>query len=212
MIWVRMYPGHSTETPIPAERVHRAGLPKARQRHICSRYTGCCPGTAAPRWRPWTRLSALSMLFDQRAGNLDSPDDRHQIDAERPIPSGVGPCAVGSAAAHSSIVDENVHLAIAGDRGVGRRLSSALSETSALTPSTSALVRFSPSTAFASAASSMSQSMTLTPACARAAAMPSPIPDAAPVTNAVFPPGPSFGFPRSKAFHAKSPTTYRGPP
>src|SRR5271169_3514378 len=33
----------------------------------------------------------------------------------------------------------------------------------------------------------MSQSMTFTPACARAVAIPSPIPDAAPVTKAVFP-------------------------
>src|SRR5882724_5477737 len=33
----------------------------------------------------------------------------------------------------------------------------------------------------------MSQSMTFAPACAKAVAIPSPIPDAAPVTNAVFP-------------------------
>src|SRR5271163_4690542 len=77
-------------------------------------------------------------------------------------------------------------------------LSSDLTETSALTPSTSALVRFSPSTAFASAASSMSQSMTFTPACARAPAMPSPIPDAAPVTNAVFPARSFIGISRIK--------------
>src|SRR5437868_13025576 len=37
------------------------------------------------------------------------------------------------------------------------------------------------------AASSMSHSMTFAPACAKAVAIPSPMPDAAPVTNAVFP-------------------------
>jgi hypothetical protein len=62
-----------------------------------------------------------------------------------------------------------------------------LSETSALTDATSAFVRSKPSTAEASAASSISQSITLTPACASAVAMPSPMPDAAPVTNAIFP-------------------------
>src|SRR5271165_1857760 len=66
-------------------------------------------------------------------------------------------------------------------------LSSALRDTSALMPSTSALVSFNPSTARASAPSSMSQSMTFTPAWARAVTIPSPIPDAAPVTKAVFP-------------------------
>src|SRR5215831_21374312 len=64
---------------------------------------------------------------------------------------------------------------------------SALSETSALTPSTSAFVSFKPDIAFASASSSISQSMTFTPACDSVVAIPSPIPDAAPVTNAVRP-------------------------
>ena len=83
------------------------------------------------------------MLFDQRTENLDPPDDRHQIDAERPVPCRVGPSAIGPAAAYARVVDENVHLAITGDRRVRRRFSSDFSETSALTPSTSALVRFS---------------------------------------------------------------------
>src|SRR4029453_16046445 len=65
--------------------------------------------------------------------------------------------------------------------------SSALSETSALTPSTSALVRLRSAPALASASSSMSHSMTFTPACDSAVAIPNPIPDAAPVTNAVCP-------------------------
>src|SRR6516225_8173790 len=65
--------------------------------------------------------------------------------------------------------------------------SSALSETSALTPSTSALVSFRAATALASASSSISHNITFTPACDSAVAMPNPIPNAAPVTNAVFP-------------------------
>ena len=73
--------------------------------------------------------------------------------------------------------------------------SSAFSDTSALTEATSALVRFRPSTAEASAASSISQSMTFqSSACASAVAMPSPMPDAAPVTNAIFPSGLFNGF------------------
>ena len=50
--------------------------------------------------------------------------------------------------------------------------------------------RWSPSaraTALSSAPCSMSHSITLTPACARLVATPSPMPDAAPVTNAVLP-------------------------
>src|SRR5206468_1015522 len=65
--------------------------------------------------------------------------------------------------------------------------SSALSDTSALTPSTSALVSFNFATAVANASSSMSHNMTFTPACDSAVAIPNPMPDAAPVTKAVRP-------------------------
>jgi hypothetical protein len=53
--------------------------------------------------------------------NLDSPHDGHQIDAERPLPSSVGPGAVGLSTAHSGIVDENVHFAIPANDGFARR-------------------------------------------------------------------------------------------
>src|SRR5690349_23270925 len=78
--------------------------------------------------------------------------------------------------------------------------SSAFSDTSAFTPSTSALVAFRPATALSSAPCSMSHSITFTPACARAVAMPSPIPDAAPVTNAVLP---------ARSFMARPPSASR---
>src|SRR5580692_9477952 len=65
--------------------------------------------------------------------------------------------------------------------------SSDLSETSAVTASTSALVCFSSATALPSACCSMSHIITLTPACARRVATPRPMPDAAPVMNAVLP-------------------------
>ena len=101
-------------------------------------------------------MSALAMPFDQRAENLDPPDDRDEIDAKRPVPSRVSPSSIWPAATHARVVDENMHLAITGDRGVGRRVKLGLERNVGL-------------------------------ACARAPAMPSPIPDAAPVTNAVLP-------------------------
>src|SRR5882757_11366093 len=88
-------------------------------------------------------VPALAVPLDQRAEDLDAPDDGPQVHAQRPVPRGIAPHAVGPAAA---------------DAG------SPLSEMSARTPSMSALVNLSFSSAAARATSSMSQSMTFTPA------------------------------------------------
>ena len=146
----------------------------------------CCRNKSRDRGRG-DDVSTLAMLLDQRPENLDPPDGRHQVDAHRPVPRRLGPGAIRPAAADARVVDEDMHLAVAGDRGCAAAASSALSETSAFTPSTSTLVSLSCSSAAARASSSMSQSMTFAPAWAKAVAIPRPMPDAAPVTNAVFP-------------------------
>src|SRR5260221_260222 len=52
-------------------------------------------------------VPALAMPLDQRSEDLDAPDHRHQIDAERPVPAGVGPGPVRPAAADAGIVDQD---------------------------------------------------------------------------------------------------------
>jgi hypothetical protein len=59
------------------------------------------------------------MLLDQRSENLDPPNGRHQVDAHGPVPRRLGPGAIRPTAADARVVDEDMHLAIAGSRGFG---------------------------------------------------------------------------------------------
>jgi hypothetical protein len=61
------------------------------------------------------------MLLDQRPENLDPPNGRHQVDAHGPVPRRLGPGAIRPTAADARVVDEDMHLAIAGSRGFGGR-------------------------------------------------------------------------------------------
>src|SRR5713226_3313982 len=67
-------------------------------------------------------MPALAVAFDQRAEDLDPPDDRPEVDAQRPVPRGIAPGAVRTAAADTGIVDQDMDLAIAVDRGLRRGL------------------------------------------------------------------------------------------
>jgi hypothetical protein len=67
-------------------------------------------------------MSSLAVRFDERAKNLDPPDYRHQIDAESPIPTCIGPSAVATATSNPRIIDQNMDLAISRDGGVRCRL------------------------------------------------------------------------------------------
>src|SRR5207248_11214919 len=66
-------------------------------------------------------VSTLAMLLDQRPENFDPPDGRHKVDAQSPVPRRLGPGAISPTAADARVVDEDMHLAIAGGRGFGGR-------------------------------------------------------------------------------------------
>ena len=66
-------------------------------------------------------MSTLAMLFYQRPENLDPPNGRHQVDAHGPIPRRLGPGTIGPTAADAGVIDEDMHLAVAGSRGFGGR-------------------------------------------------------------------------------------------
>jgi hypothetical protein len=71
-------------------------------------------------------VPALAVPLDQRAEDLDAPDDGPQVHAQRPVPRGIAPHAVGPAAADAGIVDQDVDLAVARESGLGRRRELAL--------------------------------------------------------------------------------------
>ena len=59
------------------------------------------------------------MRFDQRAKNLYTPDNGHEVDPDCPVPGRIVPLAITACATDTRIVDENMHFAKAFDRGVG---------------------------------------------------------------------------------------------
>src|SRR5712671_4689849 len=117
-----MNPGHSTDTPIPrGASSRRRPSDSATTRYLETLYALLCPEIRTSDRCCRDDVSTLAMLLDQRPENLDPPNGRHQVDAHGPIPRRLGPGAIRPTAADARVVDEDMHLAVAGSRGFGGR-------------------------------------------------------------------------------------------
>ena len=116
-------PGAEHRHANPVRRQFAAQALRQRDDAVFGHIVGIAARRDEPRdGRGRHDVPALAVTFDQRAENLDPPDDRHQVDADRPVPRRVGPGAVRGAAANACVVDENMHFAITRDGRVRRRL------------------------------------------------------------------------------------------
>ena len=122
MMLVWMKPGHSADTPIPrgANATRRPSDSPTTPYLVTLYWLELLRDQSSDR-SSGHDLSTLAVLLDQRAKNLNSPGYCHQVYADGPVPSCIGPSTVNPAATYSRVIDENVDLAIASDRGLRRR-------------------------------------------------------------------------------------------
>src|SRR5450631_1122167 len=117
-----MTPGHSTDTPIPRGASSR----RSPSDSATTPYLETLYALLSPEIRP--AIEAVETMCPPSPccsingpENLDSPNGRNQVDAHGPIPRRLGPGAIRPTAADARVVDEDMHLAVAGSRGFGGR-------------------------------------------------------------------------------------------